>query len=126
MMTGSLSRSATAIVWTLQLLVAAMFFMAGGSKLAGVPMMVQMFNVIGLGQWFRYLTGVIEVTSAAGLLLPATAPYAAILLAATMIGAIVTHLAIIGGSPAIPIVLLAASSAIVWIRRQQLQGALAA
>ena len=38
-------------------------------------------------------------------------------LAVTMVGAIVTHLFIIGGSPAIPIVLLAATSAIAWARR---------
>ena len=125
-MTGVLSRPSTVIVWALQLLAAAMFFFAGGSKLAGVPMMVQLFDAIGAGQWFRYLTGALEVTGAAGLLLPAAAPYAAVMLVVTMIGAVMTHLFIVGGNPAMPIVLFAALSAIVWIRRGQLQTVLGA
>ena len=43
------------------LLAAAMFLAAGVPKLLGAPVMVQMFNAIGIGQWFRYLTGSIEV-----------------------------------------------------------------
>ena len=46
-----------------QVVLAAMFLMAGGSKLAGVPAMVSLFDLIGMGQWFRYVTGVIEVIS---------------------------------------------------------------
>ena len=105
------------VLWTLQILSAAMFLFAGSLKLAGVPMMVQMFGVIGLGQWFRYLTGAIEVVSAIVLLVPSVAAYGAAALAVTMVGAIVTHLFIVGGNPAIPIVLLASTSAIAWTRR---------
>ena len=36
---------------------------------------------------------------------------------ATMVGAIITHLFIVGGNPAIPIVLLAATATIAWMRR---------
>jgi len=93
-----------------------MFLMAGGSKLAGVPMMVQMFGVIGIGQWFRYVTGTIEVVSAVLLLIPSVASYGAAALAVTMIGAIITHLFIVGGNPAVPIVLLASTSVIAWAR----------
>src|SRR4051794_24349522 len=94
-------------LWLVQILGAAMFVMAGASKLAGNEMMVQMFNAIGIGQWFRYLTGGIEVSAGLLLLVPALSGLAAILLSATMIGAVITHLFIIGGNPAIPIVLLA-------------------
>ena len=94
-----------------------MFLFAGGSKLAGAPMMVQMFDAIGVGQWFRYLTGAIEVTSAVLLLVPSLAFFGALALAATMVGAVVTHLFVIGGSPAMPIVLLAATGTIAWLRR---------
>jgi hypothetical protein len=37
---------------------------ARSSKLAGQPQMVEIFQAIGLGQWFRYVTGVIEAGSA--------------------------------------------------------------
>ena len=43
------------VLWILQILAAATFFLAGGSKLSGVTPMVEMFDKIGLGQWFRSL-----------------------------------------------------------------------
>jgi putative oxidoreductase len=104
-------------LWTLQILSAALFLFAGGLKVAGVPVMVQLFGAIGLGQWFRYLTGTIEVVSAVLLLIPSLAAYGAAALVVTMIGAIFTHLFIVGGSPAIAIVLLASTATIAWARR---------
>ena len=67
------SRWMTGVLWTLQILSAAMFLFSGSLKLTGAPMMVQMFGVIGLGQWFRYFTGGLEVASAVLLLIPALA-----------------------------------------------------
>ena len=58
-----------------------MFVMAGGSKLAGAPTMVQLFDAIGLGQWFRYVTGTIEIGSAILLLIPSLASVGGLLLA---------------------------------------------
>ena len=111
------SRTIVAVLWTLQGISAAMFLLAGGMKLAGAPMHVQLFAAIGIGQWFRYVTGAIEVVSAVMLLVPALAFYGAAALALTMVGAIITHLFIIGGNPAIPIALLAATTTVAWIRR---------
>src|SRR4051794_26631770 len=76
------------VLWILQILAAAAFFLAGGSKLGGVAPMVDMFDKIGLGQWFRFLTGGLEVTGAILLLIPSTVPLGGALLAATMVGAI--------------------------------------
>jgi uncharacterized membrane protein YphA (DoxX/SURF4 family) len=103
-------------MWALQILGAAMFLFAGSLKLIGVPLMVQEFDVIGLGQWFRYLTGTIEVVSAILLLIPSFAAYGAAALIVTMAGAILAHLFVIGGSPAVPIVLLAATTTIAVMR----------
>jgi uncharacterized membrane protein YphA (DoxX/SURF4 family) len=86
--------------------------------------MVVLFEAIGIGQWFRYVTGLIEVVSAVGLLVPALAPFGALLLASTMVGAIATHLFIVGGSPALPGVLLLGLSVVVWARREQLSAVL--
>lgn len=110
------SRLTTGVLWTLQILSAAMFLFSGSLKLAGAPMMVHMFGAIGLGQWFRYFTGSIEIASAVLLLIPALAAYGAAALAVTMVGAIITHLFIVGGSPAIPIVLLGSTATIAWLR----------
>jgi putative oxidoreductase len=103
-----------------EVLLAAMFLFSGGSKLAGAAAMVALFDAIGVGQWFRYVTGGIEVASAAALLVPALAPFGALALAATMIGAVTTHLFIVGGSPAVPVVLLLGALSVAWVRRDQL------
>jgi uncharacterized membrane protein YphA (DoxX/SURF4 family) len=109
-------RLATIGLWVLQVLAAAMFLMAGTMKLIGNPEMVQLFGTIGIGQWFRYLTGTIEVVGALLLLVPGAAVFGAVPLAATMVGAIITHLFVVGGNPAVPIVLLAMTTTIAWAR----------
>jgi putative oxidoreductase len=110
-------RAATIALWTLQVAAALLFLFAGTSKLLGVAVMVQMFEAIGLGQWFRYVTGVIEVASAVLLLVPSLAFFGGAALAATMIGAIVTHVFVVGGNPAPAIVLLGVTGAVAWMRR---------
>ncbi len=114
------SRIALIALWALQAGLAALFLFAGGSKLAGAPTMVALFDAIGVGQWFRYVTGLIEVVSAVTLLVPPFAPFGALLLAPTMIGAIATHLFIVGGSPALPGLLLLGLLVVVWARRDRL------
>jgi len=106
-----------AVLWTIQAVTAAMFLAAGISKVSGVPAMVQMFDLIGAGQWFRYVTGAIEIAGAVLVLVPSLASIGAIALAATMAGAIVTHLFVVGGSPVVPILLLASTTLIAWARR---------
>ena len=103
-------------LWTLQIVSAALFLFSGALKLTGAPMMVQMFGTIGLGQWFRYVTGGLEVISAVLLLVPSLARFGALALAVTMVGAILTHLFIVGGNPAVPIALLVATTTIAWAR----------
>jgi hypothetical protein len=113
-------------LWTVQIAVAALFLFAGSLKLTGAPQMVATFDAIGLGQWFRYLTGAIEIGSALALLVPPLAPFGALLLVPTMVGAVATHLFIVGGTPVPAAVLLIASASIVWARRDQLARALPA
>jgi len=116
---SSRSRLLTVALWVVSVATAGMFLMAGGSKLAGAPEMVGLFEVLGVGQWFRYATGGIEVASAIALLIPSRAFYGALALAVTMVGAILTHLVVVGGSAAIPVVLLAATAFIAWARRSE-------
>jgi len=116
------SRLALIALWSVQIVVAGMFLLAGGSKLAGAAAMVALFDAVGAGQWFRYVTGSIEVVSAIALLVPSFAPFGALALVATMVGPIVTHLFIVGGSPAMPAILLLGSAAVVWTRRNQVLG----
>ena len=107
----------TIALWILSGLVALAFFGAGGAKLAGAAAMVELFDKVGRGQWFRYFTGLLEVAGGIGLLIPRYAFYAASLLAVVMVGAIIAHLTILGTSPAVPVVLLVLSGTIAWLRK---------
>ena len=104
-------------LWILSSLVALTFLAAGGSKLAGTAVMIEMFDKVGLGQWFRYFTGLLEVAGAIGLLMSRYAFYAAVLLAIVMVGAIIAHVAVLGGSPAPAVALLVLSGIIAYLRK---------
>jgi putative oxidoreductase len=118
-------RTGVVALWAVQIALAGMFLLAGSSKLLGDPAMVGLFNAIGIGQWFRYLTGLIEVGSALALLVPSFAVFGALALVPTMIGAVVVNLFIVGASPALPAILLLGSAAVVWARQHQLLPGLA-
>ena len=66
------------------------------------------------------MTGGIEAGSALLLLIPPAAAFGAILLACTMIGAILAHVLILHSNPGSPAVLLVLVGAIVWLRRRQI------
>ena len=104
------------VLWILQVLVALAFLGAGFGKLSGQPMMIEMFDKLGLGQWFRYLTGIIELGSAIMLFVPRITFVGAALLVCTMTGAVAAHLFKLGGSPVPPLVLLTLSAVIAWGR----------
>jgi len=112
-------RVATTALWIAQIALAMTFLFSGGSKLAGSPAMVALFDAIGWGQWFRYVTGAIEASAAVGLLIPSTAVFGAILLIPTMIGAIAANL-LLGQTPVPPLVLLAVALTVAWARRREL------
>jgi uncharacterized membrane protein YphA (DoxX/SURF4 family) len=104
-------------LWALRVLVGVAFVAAGVPKLLGAPVMVELFAKVGAGQWLRVVTGMLEVGGAVGLFVPRFTIYAAALLAAVMAAAIVSHLTVLGGNPATPIVLLLLTGTIAWLSR---------
>jgi putative oxidoreductase len=104
-------------LWVLRVLLAAAFLSAGGSKLAGAPAMVQMFDKVGVGQWFRFVTGAFEVSGAILLLIPRLTFYGATLLVLVMAGGVTAHLTVLGGNPAPALVLLILSAVTAWLTR---------
>ena len=113
-------KSTNIIAWVLQVLLAAAFLAAAGAKLAGLPMMVQVFDQIGLGQWFRVVTASVELAGAVALLVPGFAGLGALWLGATMFFATLTHIAILHTSAAPAMVLFALALILAWLRRDQL------
>ena len=106
--------------WTLQGLLAAAYLAAGSAKLAGVPYMVELFEQIGLGQWFRVETGLVEVIGAVALVVPGLASIGALWLGFTMVCAVATHVFILHTSPVPAIVLGLLNALIVYLRRDEL------
>ena len=103
--------------WVLCLLLAFVFLMAGGIKLLSKPIAVWEFEQVGLGQWFRYLTGTLEVTGAVCLLVPKLSRWGALLLTAVMTGAIIAHLTVLHSRPTLAFILLVLAILIAWLRR---------
>jgi uncharacterized membrane protein YphA (DoxX/SURF4 family) len=106
--------------WALQGIVATAFFAAGAAKLAGVAYMVQLFDQIGLGQWFRYATGVVEVVGALALIAPGLVWFGGLWLGGTMFFAVLTHVFVLHTSPVPAIVLGVLNALIVYLRRDEL------
>ncbi|TWF95165.1 DoxX family protein [Saccharopolyspora dendranthemae] len=106
-------------LWVLQVLLAAFFVFASMPKLLGDPTAVQMFDLIGFGQWFRYFTGGVELLGAIGLLIPRLCGLAAFGLALVMVGATLAQIFPLG-APAValsPLVLCLVFLALAWARR---------
>jgi len=116
---GSTAKIVNVVLWVLQIAAAGMFLMVGYLKLSGNPQLVGLFEAIGLGQWFRYLTGTLEVAGAFLLLIPRTSGLGALMLAGIMICAVATHVFIVGGSPLMAIILLIVTGVVAWGRRQR-------
>jgi putative oxidoreductase len=106
--------------WTLQSILAAAFLAAGSAKLAGVPFMVELFDQIGLGQWFRIATGAVEVVGAVALVFPGLASIGGLWLGFTMVCAVATHVFILHTSPVPAFVLGLLNALVVYLRRDEL------
>jgi putative oxidoreductase len=106
--------------WTLQGILATAFLAAGVAKLTGAPFMVDLFAQIGVGQWFRFVTGAVEVAGAVALLVPGLASVAGLWLGVTMIGAVTAHLFVLHTSPAPAIILGLLNALVVYLRRDEL------
>jgi len=105
----------------LKIIAGLAFLAAGIAKLMGAAMMVATFDAIGVGQWFRYVTGIIEVGSAILLFVPGKQAWGAALLTCTMIGASLAHIFVLGTATMLPAVVLGVITAIIaYSHRDQL------
>lgn len=105
----------------IQVLLAVVFVGSGASKLAGVQMQVANFERYHYPQWFRLVTGAVEVIGAAGmvagLFVDEIAVAAGLWLGVTMVVAMVTDIRYSPPPTFIaPLVLLALSIAVIALR----------
>ena len=114
---ASQSKGANIALWVVQALLALAFVGAASGKLLGKPEMVALFEAVGLGQWFRYVTGLMELTGALLIVVPRTKFFGAVLLSTVMVGAVLTHLFILHNAPTAAAVLLVLAGVVAWARR---------
>ena len=118
--TPSTARWKTISFFALRIAFALLLVAAGGAKLAGNAQMVQLFDAIGIGQWFRIFTGICELLTAILLLFPATIGIGALLGFGVMVGATIANIFILHHDfihSSIPAIILAL---IAWTHRSQL------
>jgi len=110
----------------LEVLLGLMFIMAGVTKIVGQKMHVDNFAKWGLPQWFRVVTGLIELVAGAAMIVgiwqPSWAAWAGVVLVVTMIGAVLTHVRIKDTfkNTVNSIVLLVLSVVVLWIQNGEL------
>ncbi|SDP25173.1 DoxX family protein [Lentzea jiangxiensis] len=124
--TSTAAKVGNVVVWILQIALAVQFFLNGYALFT--DQFVAKFDDIGFGQWFRYLTGVLEIATAVGLLIPRVCGLAALVLAGIMAGAALTEMVLVtnGGidDATMPLVFMVWALVIAVYRREQILGAL--
>jgi uncharacterized membrane protein YphA (DoxX/SURF4 family) len=108
--------------WAVRIAVAVAFVVFGSEKFSSGPasQWVTLFRQIGFGEWFRYLTGAVEIAGGLLVLFPRTALAGFGLLAATMAGAMFIVAFVLGrpGDAGFPgVFLVALIAAAVWTRK---------
>ncbi len=82
--------------WVLQILCAVILAQTLYFKFSGAPESVWIFSRLGMEPWGRYLTGGLELVAVLLLLVPRTIWMGATLAGGLMLGAIISHLAVLG------------------------------
>jgi putative oxidoreductase len=90
-------------IYSVQVVLGAIAIAAGYAKLSGAGLMVQQFQVLGLGHGFLFAAGTAEIVAGLCLLLPRGGVLGAVLLSCVMVGALgvtIGHLASAVAAPA--------------------------
>jgi hypothetical protein len=78
----------TIAIYGVQVLLGLIALAAGSAKLSGTGVMVQQFQVLGIGAGFLFVAGLAEIVAGLCLLLPRGGILGAVLLACVMVGAL--------------------------------------
>ena len=119
------SRARNIVLWVLQGVVAFFFINAGIQKMIGNAEMVEMFRMIGAGQWLRYVVGTLEIAGAIGILIPRLSGLAAMGISLLMVGAMITNVVFLNTSAVVAFVPFVLASLVAWGRWEKTKDLLA-
>ena len=120
MAADSTSRGRTIAVWALRVILGLAFLAIGAVKLTGTAQTVELFTAIGWGQWFRYLTGSLDVAGAVLLFVPRWTCYGALILTCTVGSATLICILLLHNNPAVPLALTLLAATLAWVTRPRL------
>jgi hypothetical protein len=114
--------------WLLQIVVAVILLQTLFFKFTGAPESIYIFTTVGAEPWGRYGSGVMELVAAALLLIPPTVAIGALLAVGVGIGAVFSHLTLLGIDVqgdggllfALACVVLVASAVVLALHRREL------
>lgn len=84
------------IFWITRLAAALIMLQTLYFKFTGQPESINIFSVLGIEPWGRYGSGIVELIASILILIPATSWIGAFLGLGVMLGAIVSHLTVLG------------------------------
>ena len=112
------ARIANVGLWTLQVLLAAVYGFSAFGKLTAEAQNVAGFEAMGMGTTGMYIIGALELAGAIAMFVPRLTGLAATCFVALMIGAVIITLAIGGGAlAAIPATVGVLAAVVAWGRR---------
>jgi uncharacterized membrane protein YphA (DoxX/SURF4 family) len=125
---SDMSKIQIGVSWVLQIAVAVILLQTLFFKFTGAEESVYIFSTLGAEPWGRIGSGLVELVAALLLLVPVTAPLGAALTMAVMVGAIGSHLTVLGievmddGGLLFGLACIAflASASVLFLRRGQL------
>ncbi len=117
----------TTAVLALHVVLAVIFAFVGATKLTGTGNTVEYFTAIGWGQWFRYLTGLLDLAGAALLFVPRCSFYGALMLACSVGLATLISLTVLQSNPdwggpvmvVVPLAITLLALLAAWLTRPQ-------
>jgi putative oxidoreductase len=99
-----------------ELALGMLFVIAGLVKLSGIALMVDLFAILGFGQWLRYATALVEIAGGVLLIAGHMEYLAALALAVIMVGATAASVIVFNRSPIPPALTLIALVVLAWKR----------
>lgn len=125
-MTEATTGKSRIAIGVLRVLLILAFLTIGAAKLTASLGTVGWFAQLGWGQWFRYLTGLLDIAGALLLFVPRWTFYGALVLAYTIGTATVLNVLFpLRQNPLVPLVLTLFAATLAWLtrpRRGELRG----
>jgi putative oxidoreductase len=115
------SRTMPIVLWVLRVLMAALFLFAAFAKLTSMQIEVDAFAMLPVGQWFRYLVGLLELAGGICVLIPTISGLGAIVLLVVDVGAFFAQILFLHQDWIHPIVIGAILVALIYLQRDAIR-----